>query len=231
MLINYFLMVLLEKNLILRIMSTDGTNVNKYGLAARVHRTFVSSDRAVKLAQFLSPLIENGTSVLDVGCGYGLVSRRLCDLRPDINLAGIDIVIRDDCLISASPYNGSDFPFPDNAFDYVQFVDVLHHTDDPMILLQEAVRVARKGIILKDHQVTGFLAWQTLWFLDWAGNTPYDIGLLYNFWTQEQWSSAFQTLRLEKASHNSSFGLYPFPFSLLFDRSLHFIDKLVPMEK
>jgi len=27
------------------------------------------------------------------------------------------------------------------------FVDVLHHTHDPMILLREAVRVARKAIV------------------------------------------------------------------------------------
>ena len=32
-------------------------------------------------------------------------------------------------------------------FDVVMFVDVLHHTDDPMILLRQAYPLARKAIV------------------------------------------------------------------------------------
>jgi 2-polyprenyl-3-methyl-5-hydroxy-6-metoxy-1,4-benzoquinol methylase len=35
------------------------------------------------------------------------------------------------------------------SFDVVMFVDVLHHTKDPMVLLREARRVARRAIVVK----------------------------------------------------------------------------------
>jgi len=201
---------------------------NKFGLLARLHRRVVSQRRAHRLSAHLAPLVEQGASILDVGCGYGLVASLLQCLRPDIRLSGIDITVRDDCLIPATPYNGSDFPYPDNTFDYVQFIDVLHHTDDPLALMREALRVARKGMIIKDHQVEGFLAWRTLWFLDWAGNRPYDVNLTYNFWTRKQWLDAFRELGIEEAVRLPCLGMYPAPFHFLFDRSLHFIDKLAP---
>ena len=61
------------------------------------------------------------------------------------------------------------------------FVDVLHHTEDPMALLGEAVRVARKTIVVKDHTLNGFLAGPTLHFLDRVGNARHDVALPYNY--------------------------------------------------
>lgn len=209
-------------------MSKNEATGNKFGTLARLHRALVSRGRAGKLADHLSPLLEDGVSLLDVGCGYGLVSRRLRDARPDIAVAGIDIVIRDDCLIEAKPYDGMRFPYDDGSVDYVMFVDVLHHTEAPLKLLREASRVARKGIIVKDHQVEGVFAWKTLWALDWAGNRPYDIGLTYNYWTRRQWTDAFSAIKMEETVCLTRLGMYPMPFSLILDRSLHFISKLAP---
>ena len=42
------------------------------------------------------------------------------------------------------------------------FVDVLLHTLDPMILLREAIRVARQTVVIKDHTLDGLLAGPTL---------------------------------------------------------------------
>ncbi len=77
------------------------------------------------------------------------------------------------------------------------FIDVLHHTEDPLKLLREALRVARKGIIIKDHMVKGFLAWPTLRAVDWVGNAPYGVVLPYNYLSEDEWQSAFKTLGLK----------------------------------
>ena len=50
------------------------------------------------------------------------------------------------------------------------FVDVLHHTDDPMVLLREAGRVASGFVLIKDHTQNGILAGRRLRFMDWVGN-------------------------------------------------------------
>jgi ubiquinone/menaquinone biosynthesis C-methylase UbiE len=49
------------------------------------------------------------------------------------------------------------------------FVYVLHHTNDPEVLLREAQRVALKAVVLKDHTRNGLLAYTTLRFMDWVG--------------------------------------------------------------
>ena len=204
---------------------------NKLTFLGRLHRILVSRSRAEKLAMHLAPIFERDSSVLDVGCGYGLVSQNIRNLRPDISLSGIDIIVRDDCLIDAKIFDGSRFPFEEDEVDYVVFIDVLHHTNYPENLLREAARIARKGVVVKDHQAEGFLAWKTLWFLDWAGNRPYDIGLTYNYWSRAQWLEAFEKIGLHEVACTTKLDMYPFPFSLFFNRSLHFIGKLAVPEK
>ena len=50
-------------------------------------------------------------------------------------------------------------------------VDVLHHTDDPGILLSEARRVTRRAVVLKDH-TRDYMAGATLRLMDWGANAP-----------------------------------------------------------
>ncbi len=102
----------------------------------------------------------------------------------------------------------------------------MHHTDDPMILLREAKRVARKVILLKDHTLGGPLAYSTLRFMDWVGNAHHGVALPYNYWSEARWRDAFATLHLTVQQWRPRLGLYPFPASLLFERHLHFIAQL-----
>jgi hypothetical protein len=106
------------------------------------------------------------------------------------------------------------------------FVDVLHHTLDPMLLLKEAVRVAAKEIIIKDHNRNGFLAGVTLRFMDWVGNARYGVALPYNYWPKEKWGEAFSLLDLTVVRINTKIGLYPWPASVVFGRGLHFVAKV-----
>src|SRR5262245_57782344 len=76
------------------------------------------------------------------------------------------------------------------------FVDVLHHTTDPMILLREAACVARKALLIKDHPCNGFFAGPTLRFMDWVGNVRHDVARLYNYWPQRKWFEAFAALNI-----------------------------------
>jgi len=105
-------------------------------------------------------------------------------------------------------------------------IDVLHHTADIERLLAEAKRVSRNAIILKDHVSKGLLDDSTLRFMDWIGNARHGISLPYNYWTEEQWHRAFENLKLSIHYWDADIGLYSWPATLLFDRSLHFIATL-----
>jgi len=128
--------------------------------------------------------------------------------------------------IPVDAFDGATIPHRDNTFDVVMFVDVLHHTTDPMVLLAEATRCARCYIVIKDHTENGLLARATLRFMDDTGNARHGVTLPYNYWPRRRWQEAFAHLRLEVEAYNGHLGLYPPPATWLFDRSLHFVARL-----
>ncbi|HEC16321.1 MAG TPA: SAM-dependent methyltransferase [Sedimenticola sp.] len=191
-----------------------------------LHRELIFKRRVRVLADWLARLPDKHSTILDVGCGDGLVDHLILQRRPDLTINGIDVMIRPYTWVPVLEYNGKILPLDDNSRDYVMLVDVLHHLDSPEQLLREACRVARKGVILKDHARAGLLAAPTLRFMDWVGNASHGVISTYNYWTQERWQQAFGELGLKPTYWLTRLKLYPFPFSLLFDRSLHFIARL-----
>jgi ubiquinone/menaquinone biosynthesis C-methylase UbiE len=191
------------------------------------HERFVFDRRTQVLADLIAKLLPSG-SVLDVGCGDGLIDVLIREARPDLEISGVDVLIRPSTRITVQSFNGRQLPFGDRSFDTVMFVDVLHHTDDAIILLNEARRVAQKMVILKDHTMDGLLAYETLRFMDWIGNSHHGVALPYNYWPERRWNKAFAEVGLRLTHWEGRIPLYPFPASLIFGRGLHFIAALVP---
>ncbi len=194
----------------------------------RVHGDYVYNRRVEVLAQQLSEALPSGARVLDVGCGDGLISSLVAKRRPDIDIEGIDILLRPKTHIPVTKFDGTTIPFEDHAFDAVMFVDVLHHTVDPRILLREAKRVARRCVVLKDHTKDGFLAGSTLRFMDWVGNARHGVVLPYNYWPERRWRAAFDELSMTVSHWNQDVPLYPKWAAWAFTRKLHFIARLHP---
>ncbi len=191
-----------------------------------IHNKIVFSRRVKTLSKKIATLLPQNASVLDIGCGDGSIALMVQTLRPDITVRGIDVLVRPNAKIQVSEYDGLTFPFKDNTFDVVLFIDVLHHTDDPLTLLAEAMRVSSKYIVLKDHLRNGFMAESTLRFMDWFGNAHHGVRLPYNYWSEKEWQSSLHKLNLRATHWQNSLSLYPPPASWLFDRGLHFISRL-----
>jgi len=192
-----------------------------------LHGNCVYPRRLRVLSRHLSEIIPRAARVLDVGCGDGALSFMLGRSRPDLKIQGIEVLLRPEAMIQVASFDGKTIPFADSSFDVVMFVDVLHHTTDPAILLAEATRVARGAIAIKDHLLEGLMARSTLAFMDRVGNERHGVVLPFNYWTSAQWSAAFGKLNLRVQSWNSRLGLYPWPATWLFERSLHFVASLV----
>lgn len=205
-----------------------GLDILARRLVKPIHQSVVSGRRIKVLSDRLSKLIPNEISLsgLDVGCGSGELARNIKYLHPQIEIVGVDVLVRGNTAIKVSEFDGKQLPFADRSFDFVMLVDVLHHTSEPLVLLKECARVSRQFILLKDHICESWWDRLRLSFMDWVGNRAYNVTLPYNYQSQDNWNHLFEASRLSCDIKYEKLGIYPQPVSLLFDSALHFVAKL-----
>jgi SAM-dependent methyltransferase len=191
-----------------------------------VHGNWVHGRRVEVLSRHLADVMPRDARVLDIGCGDGLIGSLVQGHRPDVEVRGIDIAVRPTTHIPVTEFDGHNIPLEDGGADVVMLVDVLHHADDPMTLLTEAARVARRAIVMKDVTPLGPLSETTLRFMDWVGNARHGVPLPYLFWSQAEWRRAFAELGLSVEEMRRRLGIYPSPWNLLFEKRMHFIVRL-----
>jgi ubiquinone/menaquinone biosynthesis C-methylase UbiE len=121
--------------------------------------------RAKFFVDMFSRYLNPGDSLLDLGCGPGHLgvyadSRygqkvTFVDVKSPWGYIGQWLLSGPSAKILARRqnrsyviYDGRKLPFPDGAFDTVLIAFALHHADDPDAVLAEAVRVARKQVII-----------------------------------------------------------------------------------
>jgi ubiquinone/menaquinone biosynthesis C-methylase UbiE len=160
------------------------------------------------------------SSVLDVGCGEGVLTAAWAErLRPG-HVVGVDLEdpkLREEWAARARPnldfrpYDGSRLPFADGEFDTACAIEVLEHVPDPSLTLSEMVRVARSHVLVSVPR-------EPLWrglnmargaYLRDLGNTPGHV----NHWSKR----AFVELvgrhgRIEEVRS-------PFPWTMLLVRT------------
>jgi len=190
------------------------------------HGVAVFRRRVRVLSAHLASQISRNARVLDVGTGDGSIAAEILKLRPDVKIQGLDVHPRPATRIPIQLFDGKRIPFPDATFDCVMFVDVLHHTHDPALLIREAARVTRRHVLIKDHLDAGLLAKQTLRFMDLIGNWGHGVVLVYKYLPEDSWRRIFADARLFVENWTDRLGLYPIPFNFVFDRRLHMIVRL-----
>jgi SAM-dependent methyltransferase len=167
-------------------------------------------------------------SLLDLGCGDGEIGLQLAQRRPGLDVRGVDVLVRPTCHIPFTVYDGTTLPYADDSFDYVAVIDVLHHTDDISATLAECARVARRGVIVKDHLCENAADHGILRFMDWVGNRSHGVTMTYNYQPKSSWQQLIADNGLQTRSWTERLGLYPSPFSYVFERRLHFLAVFQP---
>lgn len=135
------------------------------------------------------------TSVLDVGCGEGVVTERLAHLLAPARVLGVDADeahlteewrSRSADNLSFATGSAYDLPLPDDGYDLVCAIEVMEHLERPRDALAEMARVARKALLLSvpnepGWRISHMLAGRNLRAL---GNTPGHI----NHWSKRSFA-------------------------------------------
>jgi SAM-dependent methyltransferase len=119
-------------------------------------------------AGFLLPILEPGTTLLDVGCGPGTITADLADRVAPGRVIGVDSsaeVIaraatdhqRDNLTFATGDIYALDLP--DDAVDVAFAHQVLQHLSDPVAALRELRRVTRPGgtVAVRDSDYGAFV--------------------------------------------------------------------------
>ena len=126
-------------------MSENGKTVFEK-LDVMVHRA-----RAEWALGRLAPYLKPGEQVLNLGAGDGFLSRMIRE-RFNCNVTNVDVV--DSALLPEEPvvvYDGEHLPFPDDSFDCVLLLHVLHHCLNQRQVARETARVCRgRAVVIED---------------------------------------------------------------------------------
>lgn len=198
----------------------------------QLHERWIVDRRARVLARHLDRLLPHESWILDVGCGDGRIDAFLAEDRGDLQIRGLEVGRRHSPrLRDIWPFDGVRIPLRSGSVDVVLLIDVLHHAEQPMMLLQECARVARMSVVVKDHLRKGFFAQSTLQFMDHIGNERHGVSLPCRYWNRAEWFDVFDAGGLTVVSWWPRLGLYPWPLSTVFERSLHFLACLTPSSR
>jgi ubiquinone/menaquinone biosynthesis C-methylase UbiE len=131
-----------------------GNTFDKYGSTNPVVRRLMAGfeDTLAKLFVQAAP-----ESVLDVGCGEGVLTHRWATQLGEKRIVGIDL---DDAKLKAEwatrqrpnleyrTLSAEQMPFADGEFDMACAIEVLEHVPDPEHTVAEMARVARRHVLV-----------------------------------------------------------------------------------
>jgi SAM-dependent methyltransferase len=178
------------------------------------------------LVEMIAQLLPERGTVLAIGSGDGKIAAGVNRLKPVLGVEGVDVAGRLGAAIPTREFDGLHLDFPDGAFDWCVLVDRIHCSDEPEVLLQEAARVCRKGLVIKDFLRDGTLARPTLRFMDKVGRTQHARRLPCCYWSPAEWVKNISAANLTVEVWCGRLYLYPWWSDWAIGRGLHVLSRL-----
>jgi 2-polyprenyl-3-methyl-5-hydroxy-6-metoxy-1,4-benzoquinol methylase len=131
-----------------------GNTFDKYGSTNPVVRRLMSGFEGTLERLFTRAAPQ---SILDVGCGEGVLSYRWAERLGEKPVVGLDLPdpkleaqwrTRRRENLEFRAFAGGDLPFPDDSFDLAAAIEVLEHVPDPERTLAELARVAARHLLI-----------------------------------------------------------------------------------
>ena len=84
-----------------------------------VHDSYVHTRRVSVLYKTLAQFLPSDCSVVDIGCGDGLLAGSITQNRHDVKICGADVLVRSSAAIPVTKIDGLHLPWNDSSFDVV----------------------------------------------------------------------------------------------------------------
>ena len=195
-----------------------------FEIIKKVHQKNIHTQRVDRISTLISDNISiDIKTILDIGCGDGKLSKLIMTKNQKVEIIGLDVMERPKCDIEYHYFDGEILPFNDHFFDAIQYIDVLHHTNNIKKEIENGITKTKKYVIIKDHIYKSQIDFLILKFMDWIGNAPHGVKVIYNFKKKEEWLKLFEENKLEVIYFNDKLSLYSRFLDKIFGRSLHFI--------
>lgn len=131
-----------------------GNTFDKYGSTNTVVRRLMSGFEGTLESLFTRA---DPQSILDVGCGEGVLTERWAGRLGENPVVGLDLpdpkleaewATRRRENLEFRTFDGGDLPFSERSFDLVAATEVLEHVPDPERTLAEMARVASRHLLV-----------------------------------------------------------------------------------
>ena len=154
-------------------------------------------EKAKKINKCCSQYLKG--KVLDVGAGRCHIAREL-QTKKKLKLTCLDVADLSQNEMKVVVYNGRNFPFKDDQFDSALIAYVLHHCDEPIKVLREAMRVCRGNIVIFEDTKPSLITNS----MDFLSNKLRGVQTPFKFKTESEWLKTFKELNLKvlKAKRN-----------------------------
>jgi methionine biosynthesis protein MetW len=147
-------------------------------------RAFVPEVLGRRDYAIIGEMVEEGSSVLDLGCGEGELLEWLVNRR-GVQARGVEIEavkVRKCVARGLSVYQGDIdhglADYPDQCFDYIILSQTLQEAQRPLTVLREMIRVGRRAIVAFPN----FGHWSVRLKLLWTGRAPKTGHLPYEWY-------------------------------------------------
>ncbi len=159
-------------------------------------------NRTEKIVNSFDEFIRKEEKVLDIGAGAGWIAEEI-QKRKNNEVALLDVTDFNQTNLRLVLYDGEKIPFSDNTFDAVLLIYVLHHTKNPLKVLEEAERVTKDRIIIFEDVFSSYFDKFFLYFWDVLTNLPgflvrpFGEKMPFNFKRVSEWEKIFEDFQLK----------------------------------
>ncbi|MBI2653415.1 class I SAM-dependent methyltransferase [Candidatus Woesearchaeota archaeon] len=129
---------------------------------------------------------------LDIGAGRCYIAKEI-QVKNNVKVTCLDVKDLSQTDMKVVVYDGKNMPFKNNQFNSALIAYVLHHCEEPLAVLKEAIRVCKGNIVIfedtKPSPITNAM--------DFLSNRLRGVETPFKFKTEKEWLGIFKKLNLK----------------------------------